>query len=127
MATDPAQAEVSSLVAPAGESPRIQLARIAAAAAVAHADVAALDPGMGDRFSTIVHGDRIPGVVVVAEGDPGVYAVNLYLHTRLVDLPRLAKEIRDRVRRAADGEDLGAHVGAVAVSITDVLADGGPT
>jgi hypothetical protein len=126
MSTDPAQAEISA-PAPPGDSPRIRLARIAATAAGGHADVRALDPGAADRYCTFSHDGRIPGVVVVADGAPGVYAVSLYLHTRVVDLPRLAEEIRDRVRRAVDGQGMGAHLGATAVSITDVLADGDPT
>jgi hypothetical protein len=122
METDPAQRAVTGAPVP-GESTRIQLARIAAAAAGNLDDVHALDPGEDHRYCTWAGSEPIAGVVVVAEGDPGSYGMTLYIQARLVDLHGLAEDLRHVVGRAVDDRGLSAHLDAIGVQITDVVSD----
>ncbi|MBJ7471378.1 MAG: hypothetical protein JHD16_08740 [Solirubrobacteraceae bacterium] len=103
------------------ETPRIQLARLAASAALEHADVTGADPAR--THATHAGSERLPGVTVMPEGgEAGAprYAVALYLVAGLTDLPVLAAQVESQVRRAADAEGLGGAISAIHITFTDL-------
>jgi hypothetical protein len=61
------------------------------------------------------------GVSVTAQSD-GRYAIDLSLVADMVPLPTLAEEVRARVHRRADGEQLGNVLGAVNVEFAYVVS-----
>lgn len=102
------------------ETPRIRLARVAVDAAASCPDVAGLDRGTADRWSTRVGTERLPGVVVIADGDPGTYGVTVHVRARLTDLHVLADDVRAAVRSAARSAGLDEHLGEIRIAITDI-------
>jgi hypothetical protein len=60
------------------------------------------------------------GVLATAQSD-GRYAVDLSLVADIVPLPALAEEVRARVRRRVDGEELGDVLGVVNVEFAYVV------
>lgn len=104
-------------------SARVELARLALNAALAHPDVRAGDPGPAGTCVTTVDGDRTEGVSVVAEGSGGSYAVTLSLRTRIVPLRPLSEELRERVRRAAAVSALAGSPSSIEIQIVDVDDD----
>ncbi|MDO9407981.1 hypothetical protein [Patulibacter sp.] len=102
------------------ETPRIRLARVAVDATSTCAGVAGLDRGPGDRYCTHVGGERLPGVVVIADGDPGTYGVAIHVRARLTDLHVLADDVRAEVRAAAARAGLEEHLGEIRIAITDI-------
>lgn len=100
------------------ETPRIQLARLASQAAIAEPSVASLDGGLATR-TTFAGTERLPGVVVVAD-DEGRHAVALFLKAAPTDLHALAERITGAVRGAAASAGLGAALGGVHVTFTDL-------
>lgn len=102
------------------ETPRIRLARLAVDAAGSCPGVAGLDRGTGDRWSTRVGTERLPGVVVIADGDPGTYGVTVHVRARLTDLHVLADDVRHAVRAAAGSAGLDDHLGEIRIAITDI-------
>lgn len=85
-------------------SQRAALAQLAAQTVLDSHEVAALE-----------------SVMCVAEPD-GRYEVTLGLVARPVSLHRLSKNLRERVRRAAEARGLGDELGAVNVIVTDVVS-----
>lgn len=102
------------------ETPRIRLARLTAQAALECDGVLSLDRGPRDHWSTFADGERLPGVVVMADDAPGRYAASVYLRAALTDLRALADEVRAAVRAAAEEQQLAEHLGEVRVAITDI-------
>ena len=100
-------------------SPRVALARLAAAVLVAEPTVVPT-AGLG-RWATSDGSGRIDGVVA-AEGADGTVEVELHLSARWPtgSLPRLAEDLREEVREAARRTGLGGRLGEVAVSIHDI-------
>lgn len=107
-------------VAERRETPRIRLARVVVEAASACPGVAGLDRGPRDRYCTHAGQERLPGVLVIADGAPGTYGVTVHVRAELTDLHALADDLRDAVRDAADRAGLTDHLGEVRVAITDI-------
>lgn len=105
---------------PRPETPRIRLARVVSAAATGCPGVVDLDAGDRDRYCTVTGTERLPGVLVMADGAPGTYAATLYVRAALVDLPDLGRRLRSTVRDAAADHDLADHLGDVEVVVTDI-------
>jgi hypothetical protein len=78
------------------------------------------DPGPGGvRVTADPTSGPLIGVSATAQSD-GRYAIDLSLVADMVPLPALAEEVRSGVRRRADGEQLGAVLGAVNVEFASV-------
>lgn len=101
------------------ETPRVRLARAVGDAVAACPGVAALDGGPGDRFSTAVGDERLPGVLAIAD-DPGAYAVSVFVRAELTDLRDLADRVRVAATTAAGAAGLADRLGTVRVTITDI-------
>jgi hypothetical protein len=102
------------------ETPRVRLARVAAAATLRCTGVAALDPGRDDRLSTTTAADVIPGVLVAADGEPGRNVVTVHVRARLVELHALADGVRLAVEHTVREHGLSDALGPVRVAITDI-------
>ena len=102
-------------------TPRAELARVAAAAAMAVDGVLALRAGDPPVFVTDVGESRIAGVRVVAS-EPGRYEVGLNVVAGLVPLPALGERVCVVVRERARVAGLDDLLGEVTVRIDDVQA-----
>lgn len=100
-------------------SERGTLARIALAASLAQGDVVGTAVGPKGVWVTEVEGERLPGVVAVAQAN-GTYALELHLIVRPVPLYELAERIRERIIRSAEQIRLGDVLGSIDVSIEDI-------
>lgn len=100
-------------------SDRAALARIALEAALAVGDVVGAEAGPHGAWVTEAGGERLPGVVAVAQAD-GRYALDLHLIVRPVPLHELAERIRERVVRASERAGLEGALGSIGVSIEDI-------
>jgi hypothetical protein len=79
------------------------------------------DPGpSGVRVTADPASGALIGVSATAQSDDR-YAIDLSLVADMVPLPALAEDVRARVRRRADGERLGAVLGAVNVEFASVV------
>ncbi|HEY2436668.1 MAG TPA: hypothetical protein VGH93_05770 [Solirubrobacteraceae bacterium] len=79
------------------------------------------DPGpSGVRVTADPASGPLIGVSATAQSDDR-YAIDLSLVADMVPLPALAEDVRARVRRRADGERLGAVLGAVNVEFASVV------
>jgi hypothetical protein len=85
-------------------SERLALAQLASHVALDSHEVAALRD---------VQSIAVPG---------GRYEVTLHVIARPVSLGRLGTHLRERVRRSADAHGLGDVLGAVNVTVTDVVS-----
>jgi hypothetical protein len=104
-----------------GESVRVRVARAALQAALAMPDVLGSDAGPSrGRVTADPDSGPLIGVLVTAQSD-GRYAVDLSLVADMVPLPALAEEVRARVRKRLDGEQLGDVLGAVNVEFAYVV------
>lgn len=103
---------------PRRETPRLQLARLAGAAALAEPGITGLDAGPSGRRGTFSGTERLPGVEVVADGP--AYAVALFLTAEPTALDPLAARVTAAVRSAAASVGLGDALGAVHVTFTDL-------
>lgn len=104
-----------------GRSVRAGVARAALQAALEMPGVLGSDSGPS-RGRVTVDPDSGPliGVLVTAQSD-GRYAVDLSLVADMVPLPALAEEVRARVRRRVDDEELGGVLGVVNVEFAYVV------
>jgi hypothetical protein len=106
----------------AGRSVRVRVARAALQAALATPGVLGSDSGPSrGRVTADPDSDPLIGVLATAQSD-GRYAVDLSLVADMVPLPALAEEVRARVRRRVDGEELGDVLGVVNVEFAYVVA-----
>ena len=103
---------------------RVRLARLARDAALRVAGVASVGPRLTADRSTLDDGERLEGVVSVAEPD-GRYGVSLDLGAEPVPLHELADRVREAVGAAAERHGLGSELGRVDVVIDDVVEPGG--
>jgi hypothetical protein len=117
-AEDPA---VSSDRPQEGRSVRVRAAWAALQAALDVPGVLGSDSGPSGGWVTVdpAFGPLI-GVLATAQSD-GRYAVDLSLVAGMVPLPALAEEVRARVRKRVDGEELGDVLGAVNVEFAHVV------
>ena len=105
-----------------GRSVRVRVARAALQAALGVPGVLGSDSGPSrGRVTADPDSGPLIGVLVTAQSD-GRYAVDLSLVADMVPLPALAEEVRARVRRRVDGEQLGDVLGAVNVEFAYVVA-----
>lgn len=74
----------------------------------------------GGRVTADPASGPLIGVLGTAQSD-GRYAVDLSLVADMVPLPALAEEVRARVRRRVDGEQLGDVLGVVNVEFASVV------
>ena len=102
-------------------SVRVRVARAALQAALAVPGVLGSDsdPSRG-RVTADPDSGPLIGVLVTAQSD-GRYAVDLSLVADMVPLPALAEEVRARVRRRVDDEELGDVLGVVNVEFAYVV------
>jgi hypothetical protein len=104
-----------------GESVRVRVARAALQAALAMPGVLGSDSGPSrGRVTADPDSGPLIGVLVTAQSD-GRYAVDLSLVADMVPLPALAEEVRARVRKRVDGEQLGDVLGAVNMEFAYVV------
>ena len=107
--------------AEAGQSVRVRVARAALQAALEVPGVLGSDSGpSGRRVTADPASGPLIGVLATAQSD-GLYAADLSLVADMVPLPALAEEVRARVRRRVDGEELGDVLGVVNVEFACVL------
>jgi len=118
---------MSELRAGAGEparvSARLALARLALEAALGVAGVVSSDPGVLGLRVTDEGGEIVPGVMAAALPD-GRYSLDLHLVARLVPLPALAEQVRERVLEAAARATLGERLAEINVYVEDVVLEG---
>src|SRR6185312_10576063 len=104
-----------------GESVRVRVARAALQAALAMPGVLGSDSGPSrGRVTADPASGPLVGVLVTAQSD-GRYAVDLSLVADMVPLPALAEEVRARVRRRLDDEELGDVLGVVNVEFARIV------
>ena len=104
-------------------SPRVELARVALAAALGVDGVVAGNAGEAGILVTQDGARRLPGVVATAEGG-GCYGVELYLTAALVPLHELGERVAEQVRKDVGDAGLAERLGALHVTIADI--EGGP-
>ncbi len=104
-------------------SARVELARLALRAALAHPDVRAGDPGPAGTCVTAGVGDRLVGVSVISDDGDGGYAVTLCLRTRIVPLRPLSEQLRERITRASTASVLAGRPTSIEIRIVDVDVD----
>lgn len=98
-----------------GGSPRVRLARLALAAALAAPDVFEGEVGPNRlRVTADPPAGLLRGVSVTAEPD-GRYGVDLRLVAGLVPLPALGEEVQRRVRQSARRAGLAEQLGGINV------------
>lgn len=103
-------------------SPRAELARLSLAAALAHPDVVAGDPGPSRACVSATESEPLEGVSAVI-GPDGTYDVILRLAVRLVPLLPLADDLRRRVRTAAAASASAGESGAIEIQFADVTGE----
>lgn len=104
----------------------MRLARLALVAALAVDGVLAADAGPRGLVVTCDGAALLRGVRVAAEAG-GRYSVDLGLRVRLMPLPALAEAVRARVTRNAQLACIADLLGAVTVTIQDVVDVDEPT
>jgi hypothetical protein len=105
----------------ASQSVRVRVARAALQAALEVPGVLGSDSGpSGRRVTADPDSGPLIGVLATAQSD-GRYAVDLSLVADMVPLPALAEEVRARVRRRVDDEELGEVLGVVNVEFASVV------
>lgn len=104
-------------------SVRVELARLALAAALEVDGVVGAAPGPHGLFVTRDRDLRLSGVTAAALAD-GRYAVTLHLVVRLVPLPALADRVREQVTRSAARAGLADALGPVDIEIDDLVQPG---
>jgi len=105
----------------AGQSVRVRVARSALQAALEVPGVLGSDSGpSGRRVTADPASGPLIGVLATSQSD-GRYAADLSLVADMVPLPALAEEVRARVRKRVDGEQLGDVLGAVNVEFAYVV------
>lgn len=105
----------------AGQSVRVRVARAALQAALEVPGVLGSDSGpSGRRVTADPASGPLIGVLASAQSD-GRYAADLSLVADMVPLLALAAEVRARVRKRVDGEQLGDVLGAVNVEFASVV------
>ena len=102
-------------------SPRVELARVALAAALAVEGVVAGTGGEAGIWVTQDGASRLPGVVATAERG-GRYSVELYLTAALVPLHELGERVAEQVRKHVDDAGLAERLGTLHVTIADIEA-----
>lgn len=104
-----------------GRSVRVRVARAALQAALATPGVLGSDSGPSrGRVTADPDSGPLIGVLVTAQSD-GRYAADLSLVADMVPLPALAEEVRARVRRRVDDDELGDVLGVVNVEFAYVV------
>ncbi len=104
-------------------SQRVELARVALAAALAVDGIVAGNPGPAGIYVTHDGPTRLEGVVAVAERG-GRYSVDLYLTAELVPLQELGERVAKRVRKDVEDAGMAEQLGALHVTIADVEVKG---
>lgn len=117
--TAPGRSE-SETPAPPAESTRIRLARLARDEALAVDGVASVGPHRRPDRGTHGGGERIDGVVCVAEPD-GRYGLALYIGAEPVPLYALAEQVRKAVATAAERQGLAAELGSIDVVVDELV------
>lgn len=107
-----------------GSSVRLDLARVASAAAVRVPGVASVGPRPTLLHSTQVGSDRVEGVVCAAEPG-GRYGIVLYLGAEAKPFRELGEKVRERVVAAAGRAGLEEDLGSVDVVIDELVEPGG--
>ncbi len=103
-------------------SPRVELARLALAEALATNGVIGAVEGRRGFWVTVCNGERLGGVTARALPD-GRYEIALHLVGRLlVPLHPLAERVRSRVERAASEAGLADALGPVDIAFEDTCA-----
>ena len=98
---------------------RTRLARLALDTAIVHPDVTGSSAGRGGTCVTICGQARLEGVSAVVEPG-GSCAVRLCLTARMVPLPALAEELRDRVAAVVEAAQLGITLGSLDIEFVEV-------
>jgi hypothetical protein len=102
-------------------TPRLRLAALVRAAALATPGVVALDAGRRGVRATAGEGFRVDGVVC-AVLPSGRYQASVYLVAAMVPLPPLADAVRARAQRHAEIAGLATQLGPVDVVVERVVA-----
>jgi hypothetical protein len=105
---------------PESATPRLHLAALVRAAALATPGVVGLDAGRSGVRMTAGDGLRVDGVVCAALPS-GRYQASVYVVVTMVPLRQLADAIRARVQRDAAVAGLTVHLGPVDVTVEDIV------
>ena len=106
-------------------SPRVELARLALSTATDHPSVVGSSAGLSGIYVTVINGERLEGVISVAEPAGDAYRVGLRLTTRLVPLPALSTELRMGIRAAVERSPRAGRLGPIDIEFVDIELDEG--